>query len=507
MSAVRLCVARLAPLVAFAALSTIVGCTRPTPLYCNNDPHNLVRCVDRTLVCNGSIHTCEPVDGAIDVTIDASTDTPTDQAPGDTGSDAPTDTPSTDASDAPVDVFHGCVNNNGCSDPNKPVCQTDGGVCVGCLANSDCTTMGARACDTTMNKCVECVVDGDCTSPTRPVCDNQVCRGCKVDSECASIGPGVCMFHLDSRCATDAETVYVAPSDSNCSDSAANAGSSKVPFCSSQAAVDATAQPAPPPQADAGTADDGGADGGSASDAGTVPASPRALVVMRGGSLTEWSFNVADRTLTVVGQASATVSPGGHVGVHVSAGTVYVRSLRVTGGGTAQPGVAADGGELHLDRCSIDNNGAGGIQIDGAGYEITNSIVAANGVGTFPAGPVLWSGVLLGAVPAGKPSTFLNNTVVGNSEPGVICTTGNSHNVAGSILFGNAQTTTNPTVGCNYAACCSGDPGLTTTYRLTATSVCKDQLAANMSTAYDIDGNPRPSNTLSDCGADEFVDP
>ncbi len=37
MSAVRLCIARLAPLVAFAALSLIAACTKPTPRYCSND--------------------------------------------------------------------------------------------------------------------------------------------------------------------------------------------------------------------------------------------------------------------------------------------------------------------------------------------------------------------------------------------------------------------------------------------------------------------------------------
>jgi len=515
MSAPRLSPARLFPLLALAALAPFVACTRATPGYCTRDQD----CGDAGATCNTNINTCIMADAANGTggagAGGAGGSPGSDGAAGDTGGDHPaTDGPS---SDTGADVYHGCVDNHGCTDPSKPACQIDGGVCVGCLSSTDCTTAGARACDTAATKCVECVGNSDCTDPTRPVCDNQACRGCKVDSECATAGaaagPGVCMFHLDGHCATDSETVYVAPGNAACSDSAANAGTSLVPFCTSQAGIDATALPAAPPPvdagggtSDAGNTDGGGADAGAGIDGGAgsgIPASPRPLVVMRGPSLTEWSFNISDRTLTVVGQSSATVSPGGHIGVHVSAGTVYVRSLHVTGGQTSQPGVVADGGELHLDRCIVDYNGAGGVQVDGAGFEITNSVLANNGVGTFN-GSTSWSGALLGVVPAGKPATFLNNTVVNNMAPGVVCTQGNSHNVLGSIL---SQNTVAQSLVCNYAVCCTGDPGLNASYHLTATSPCKDQLPANMSTAYDIDGNPRPYNTLSDCGADEYVVP
>ena len=213
MSAVRLCVARLTPLVALAALSLIAGCTKPTPLYCEkpedcNESHGY----QPGYSCDMDIRTCELGTRAVDAndsgtTGDAPADGPTD---GGTGEDHPSaDGPRGDASDGSPDVFHGCVNNLGCPDSTKHVCQVDAGVCVGCLQNGDCTTAGARACDTTANKCVECVVNGDCADPTKPVCDHQVCRACKADSECAGTGPGVCMFHLDGHCATDSETVYV----------------------------------------------------------------------------------------------------------------------------------------------------------------------------------------------------------------------------------------------------------------------------------------------------------
>ena len=46
-----------------------------------------------------------------------------------------------------------------------------------------------------------------------------------------------------------------------------------------------------------------------------------------------------------------------------------------------------------------------------------------------------------------------------------------------------------------------------TTYHLMAGSSCIDKLSANMSTTYDIDGDPRPYGTVSDCGADEYTGP
>ena len=230
-----------------------------------------------------------------------------------------------DASDASPDVFHGCVNNSGCSDSTKPVCQTDGGVCVGCLQNSDCKAAAAPACDTAANKCVECVVNGDCTDPTKPVCDKQACRRCAVDSECAGIGPGVCMFHLDGHCATDSETVYLSATGTPACSDDPGSGTSNRPFCHSQPAIDATAPP-PSSNADGGNADgaNGAADGGD----GSLPASAKTLVVMRGAPLNQWSFNDASRTLTVVGQLGATIDPGANIGIHVSGGRLHPRLER-----------------------------------------------------------------------------------------------------------------------------------------------------------------------------------
>ena len=508
MSAVRLCVARLTPLVAFAALSLFAGCTKPTPGYCSGDPtkHRHARVRPRVFACNNEIHTCFTADAANDAgdagaTTDAPADKPTDTG---TNGDHPAGTDGADAlrgdaSDGPTDVFHGCVNNLGCPDSTKHVCQVDAGVCVGCLQNGDCTTVGARACDTTANKCVECVVNGDCADPTKPVCDKQACRACKADSECTGPGPGVCMFHLDGHCATDSETVYVAKVNTTggCSDSDPTAGTSQLPFCTSQVGIDATR-----PTVDAGASIDAGdPSDGSASDAG--PLAVKTLVVMRGPTpLANWTFNSPGQTVTVVGQANTMINPGAGIGIHLSGGNLYVRGLRVTGS-SSDVGVVADGGEIHLDRCTIDTN-QGGILINGAAYDITNTIVA-NNMSAQTGGCGTWAGVCLVEKPQGSAGRFVNNTVVANKQVGVACD--GAYPVLGSIVSGSTGGV--DSFMCSVASCCgSGPTGIDpTSYHLMTGSSCIDKLPANMSTAYDIDGDPRPYGMLSDCGADEYTGP
>src|SRR3954469_20225972 len=129
MSAVRLCVARVTPLVALAALSLIGGCTKPTPLYCEADEDCAPnRGYMAGYSCATNIRPCK----LANVPVDANDSGTTGDAPADggTGEDHPsgTDGPRGDASDGSVDVFHGCVDNRGCPDSTKHVCQVDAGV-------------------------------------------------------------------------------------------------------------------------------------------------------------------------------------------------------------------------------------------------------------------------------------------------------------------------------------------------------------------------------------------
>jgi hypothetical protein len=214
--------------------------------------------------------------------------------------------------------------------------------------------------------------------------------------------------------------------------------------------------------------------------------------------------------ILIVGKNGATVGAGSGdpAGVHVNVTSkVWVRDLAIGGGTT---GVVAEGGaELHLTRCVITHNDKGGIRTSNASFDITNSIIAANGAGS-DVGGVAFGGVRLGTVPTGGISNFANNTVVDNLQVGISCAA-TSYDVSTSIVHGN---TGGDALNCTGASCCGAtnpDPMLDATYHLKSTSMCIDKITATTSTVtVDIDQQPRPTPPTTaklDCGADEFVAP
>ena len=316
MSAVRLCLARLAPLLALAALSLVAACTAPTPQYCDNDERRQVR-RPRLLLRHADVHTCKPADAAVDAndasaTGDAPADQPTDSGTerrspgrhrrgvrrGDAADAAPT------SSTAASTTAAACrPDQAGLPDRRRRLRRLP-------RRTATAPRAGARACDTAANKCVECVVNSDCADPHQaglrqpglPRLQGRQ-RMRRHRPRRLHVPPRRPLRDRLARRSTSRPATPSAPTRDR------HAGTSQVRSAPRKPAIDATAQPAPPPRTDAGTdnADAGngdgrGADSGPGSDAGTVPASPRPLVVMRGGSLTEWSFNDAGRTLTVVGQ-------------------------------------------------------------------------------------------------------------------------------------------------------------------------------------------------------------
>ena len=158
------------------------------------------------------------------------------------------------------------------------------------------------------------------------------------------------MFHQDGHCATDLETIYV-KNAAGCATTAGAGGTLAVPYCLSQDGINAVVL-------------------------------GRSLVVMRGpDALTEWAVATAPAAaITVVGQSGAAINPGARVGVRVSAGKVYVRDLKVSNGSNI--GVVAEtGAELTMNHCAIAANTKGGILVDAANFDITNTTVTGNGPG------------------------------------------------------------------------------------------------------------------------------
>jgi hypothetical protein len=372
-----------------------------------------------------------------------------------------------------------CTKNTHCGSA-KPICDTTSDTCVQCNGvdpTMECKDSSMSACDVQHHVCVQCVDNTKCGGTT-PICDlsTNTCRPCSADSECKA-APGICV-DFDGHCAVPADVITL-QSNAGCTASAADFS-----FCKSADAV------------------------------GGLAASPaRSVLIVKGpapvAALDVTGSVVAPKVL-IVGQGGATIGAGSGdpAGVHVNLANkaVWVRDLSIGGGTTGV--IAEASSELHLTRLVITHNDKGGVRTTSASFDITNSIIAANGVGSDTGG-VTFGGARLGDIPASGVAHFENNTVVGNAGPGVSCF--GAYQILNSIVHGN---TTAQTAGCAATTPCCGasdpDPLLDATYHLMSNSPCIGQIPATMSTlTVDIDRQPRPTppNGKLDCGADEFVAP
>jgi parallel beta-helix repeat protein len=131
--------------------------------------------------------------------------------------------------------------------------------------------------------------------------------------------------------------------------------------------------------------------------------------------------------MTIVGQTSGTTvgtltGPASTTAtIKVTGGDLYIRKLSVTGG---SPGIWATGGNvLRLDHSTVSNNTAGGILLDGAGFDIKNTTVNGNGanIAGLPFG-----GILIQNPPSGAsaPKSITLSTITANQQIGVDCASG-----------------------------------------------------------------------------------
>jgi len=445
-------------------LALVAACTKKNPKYCGKNSD----CLSND--CDMMTHECRHVDGGAD---------------GDAG-DAGDASDARDAGDA-VDA----------SDARDAV-----EVPFRCKGPSDCAEAGVDGstpnCELEAGRCVECNVDPDCSAKaTAPICDTStnVCRACQTDAECPD--PKICL--ANGHCAKSTEVVFVEANASGCLGAD---GTTTMPFC---VVADGVAR----------------------------LAIGRNILVIRGGveplALSATAFDPVVIGKPTAGGVAAEILTSAGTGIAISAGNVLVRDLRVSNGGMTSKGIlvtgtstavtlssvtvnvplglgvqADTGTQLTMDRCTIIGNKQGGILLGTLKFDITNSIIAMNGPGTDSTLGVTWGGVHITVVGGTVlPGTrFLNNTVVGNVPVGFACST--NVPVTGSIVFGN---TAGDGAGCTITACCANanDPMLTANDRLTTGSTaCIDQLDPLMSTAHDIDGQPRPRGAKSDCGADEL---
>jgi hypothetical protein len=485
------------------ALAVAVACLacNPTKLkqgYC----HTNADCGDGGVTCNKITRKCEAMDASMDRSevgdagggrdgSDAQ-DAFTCNRCGDAGADGG---PSVCDMDARMCVE--CLADGHCNADGSvsKVCDTSTRTCVGCLADGHCNADGSvsKVCDTSTRTCVGCLPSNDICTGTTPICTNKTCRPCTADTQCAT---GICME--DGHCAGTGEILFVEFNSNGCPGAD---GTSAKPYCAPNEAV-------------------------------AQLLSNRNVIVIRGPTADRMVLNTTGVAPVVVGKPAtgnvpASIPATAATAVQVLSDTVLIRDLTINGGTAATSkgivvagsstvlsllnvrvnvvtglGLQADTGtQLKMNRCTIDNNSRGGVQLGTLSFDITNTVIAKNGPG-MDTGGVTWGGLRINATGTTVPSStrFVNNTIVENNPVAFSCATDISINQ--SIVFGN---TSGDGAGCTIATCCStGNPLLTTTYRLMSGSPCADKIDTTMSLPDDIDGQARPNGVKSDCGADEL---
>jgi hypothetical protein len=222
------------------------------------------------------------------------------------------------------------------------------------------------------------------------------------------------MSHVDGHCAVDTETVYVV-NGSGCSDT--GMGTRAMPLCSM------TFVP-------------------------TTISSTRSLVVGR-GQVT--SANIAiglagGKLVSIVGQNGGAIAGTMAPALWVS-GDTYARDLKLSSMTTAVL-ASGSGATLRLNHVSVVNSPGGGILLDGAAFDIRNTIVTGNGPGV--SGATVWGGILINNPPPAGPARLQLLTVQSNNLVGIACSapvTGTGVLASGNAGGVNIATT------CGFTSC------------------------------------------------------
>jgi hypothetical protein len=184
-----------------------------------------------------------------------------------------------------------------------------------------------------------------------------------------------------------------------------------------------------------------------------VPSGVR-LVVIRGSvsGTIAWTLPASPQ-MSIVGQTTGTLTGNGTAAtLHVSAGDLYIRGLTITGG---SPGIWADTSDiLRLDHVTVSNNTAGGILLDGAGFDIKNTTVNGNGANITGS---VFGGILIQNPPTSTtiPKSLALSTISGNLAIGVSCSTGTASlltNIPTTVLA-SSNTTGDITGTCGFTSC------------------------------------------------------
>ena len=225
---------------------------------------------------------------------------------------------------------------------------------------STCAACGGNTPICLQGSCVQCLASSDCNGDsTKPVCDTttHTCAACTSDSQCvAKLGstgnPGICMSQIDGHCATDAEAIYVQNTTPACKTTfVVGGGTAASPYC-------------------------------SLDPIGLALSDAQSLVVIRGtvNNGGAWTYQRTSHPMTsFIGQQAAVVASSTTPGFNMTGGLAYLREIRFTS--AASEGISASGGTLVVDTVVIDSCQGGGVLLDGAAFQISNTTVTNNGPG------------------------------------------------------------------------------------------------------------------------------
>jgi hypothetical protein len=269
---------------------------------------------------------------------------------------------------------------------------------------------------------------GDCAVATKPICDAETnaCVPCTADEQCVASGPSVCMSHVDGHCATDAETIYVGSSGTaTCSDSAQSAGTARVPYCTAQSGVLAARMKG------------------------------KSLVVMSGALVGGFSGITLSSPLTVVGKNAVITPEASSDGISITSGELYLRGVKMVGSaaGKTRIGINAQATAgatlvLRLDGCAVTDNPGGGILLDGAGFDIRNTVISGNGPGQTAGGAII-GGILIDSLAASGPANLTRVSITDNVPVGLSC----AASIQGSGVLASGNTVIDILDSCDILPC------------------------------------------------------
>jgi hypothetical protein len=180
----------------------------------------------------------------------------------------------------------------------------------------------------------------------------------------------------------------------------------------------------------------------------TTISSTRSLVVARGQVIAA-NIPIAlagGKLVSIVGQNGGAIAGTMAPALWIS-GDTYARDLKLSSMTTAVL-ANSSGATLRLNHVSVVSSPGGGILIDGAGFDIRNTIVTGNGPGI--SGATVWGGILINNPPTAGPSRLQLLTVQSNNPVGVACSaivTGSGVLASGNASGVNVATT------CGFTSC------------------------------------------------------